>query len=143
MSVAVIINEEDFSRWSMSYPSFVLLLGKLQQQFNRVDLYLPIGCDDELFKQAMKNFNVSEFNTNAIQNGEYTFVLNWYNSIILMEYDFVDVNLFNSINYIVSKRYATHPKFYYCNVAMYMSEDKSFFIKNDIITDYIWSRAII
>lgn len=141
--IAVIINEEDFSRWTMSYPSFILLLGKLQQDFERVDLYLPIGCDDELFKQSLRNFNLYEFNANAILNGKYTFVLNWFNSIILMEYDFVKPELFNSINYIVSQRYATHKKFYYCNVAMYMSEDKSYFIKNDIITDYIWSRAII
>ena len=142
MSIAVVINEEDFSRWSMSYPSFVLLLGKLQQDFERVDLYLPIGCDDELFKQSMKNFNLYEFNTASLLKGEYTFVLNWFNSIILMEYDFINPELFNSINYVVSKRYATHPKFYYCNISMYLSEDQSFFIKNDIIVDYIWSRSI-
>ena len=142
MNIAIVINKQNFEKWSVSYPSFILWLGQLQTKFNKVDLFIPVDCNDELFIQVMKNFNVYRYDKQQLIDGEYRLVVNWYNSIILMEYDFINEHLTNSVNYIVSKRYSSHPTFFYSSVEMYLTSDKSFFNKANVICDYIWTTLI-
>jgi hypothetical protein len=141
MSIAVIINEEDFSSWTMTYPSFILFLSFLQNQYTSVDIYIPFKCEDTNFIQSLKNFNV-KVNEQVPSENEYTFIINWYNSIILSQYNFVDIQYFSSVNYIVSRKYNSHPNFYYCNSEIYFSENKDYFIKNNLIVDYIYTKSI-
>jgi hypothetical protein len=141
MSIAVIINEEDFEKWNMNYPSLILFLSNLMNDFETVDLYIPFDCQDTNFIQSLKNFNL-KVNEQVHSENEYTFIVNYYNSIILSQYNFVDTQFFNSINYIVSRKYNSHPNFYYCNSQIFFSENKDYFIKNNLIVDYIYTKSI-
>ena len=141
MSIAIVINQEDFSSWNMSYPSFMLFLGYLKNQYTNVDLYIPWNCEDTNFIECLKNFNL-KVNEQVPSENQYSFIVNWFNSIILSQYNFVDTQFFNSINYIVSKKYTSHPNFYYCNSQIYFAENKDYYIKNNLIVDYVFSKNI-
>jgi hypothetical protein len=140
--IAVCINEEDFSCWRMSYIGFVLFLAQLKNDYGDVDLYIPWNCEDSLFIDSLKNFNL-KVNKQIPYENTYTFIVNWYNSIILStEFNFVDSQYFNSINYIVSKKYNSLKKFYYCNSEIYFAENKDYYTKNNLIVDYIYTKNI-
>ena len=133
MKICIVINKSNFEKWKMSYPSFELFLGTLRSKFELTHMYIDFDCTDELYKQIFEKYLINDLDVNS-----YDFILNYYNSIILSEYDFINTNLNNSINYIVSKKFISHPGFYYNNPKI----NKQYAPLTNILVDYIWTNKI-
>ena len=132
MNIIIVISKSDFDKWKMSYPSFILFLGTLKNKFQVIHMYIDFDYNDALYKQIFSEYLIDDLDVNS-----YDYILHFYNSIILSEYDFINTNLNNSINYIVSKKFVSHPGFYY-NPKI----NKEYAPLTNIIVDYIWSSKI-